>query len=93
MGELNWRKARASASNGGCIEVADRDGTVLVRDTRARERGHLAVDASAWARFVAKIKAGVLPVRSRAPVSGFASWGSAVGVRGWPDERASSAVE
>jgi hypothetical protein len=32
---LNWRKASHSSSSGGeCVEVADHDGTVLVRDTK-----------------------------------------------------------
>jgi hypothetical protein len=57
MDILNWRKARASAANGDCIEVADHDGAVLVRDTKVRERGHLAVDAADWRAFTASIKA------------------------------------
>ena len=56
---LRWRKARASAAENGCVEVADRSGTVLVRDTKARERGHLAVELDAWRRFVAAVKADV----------------------------------
>ncbi len=58
MDVLNWRKARASAASGDCIEVADRDGAVLIRDTRRREAGHLTVDAAQWRRFVAGVKAG-----------------------------------
>lgn len=59
MGELNWRKARASASNGGCVEVADRNGTLLVRDTKDHGRGQIhAFTAEEWQRFVDGLKAG-----------------------------------
>ena len=36
MDALNWRKASYSASNGGCVEVADHSNRVLVRDTQDR---------------------------------------------------------
>lgn len=53
----HWRKSSYSGNNGGdCVEVADRDNTVMVRDTKSRESGHLAVDAAAWARFVGDVK-------------------------------------
>ena len=53
---LTWRKARASAADNGCVETASRDGVVLVRDTKARERGHLAVSAESWSVFVTELK-------------------------------------
>lgn len=55
---LTWRKARASSVNGDCVEVADEHGVVLVRDTKARETGHLAVIADRWRAFVDELKAG-----------------------------------
>lgn len=62
----HWRKSSYSGNNGGdCVEVADRAGTVMVRDTKARERGYLAVDASAWSWFVAELKARLRSVRLR----------------------------
>lgn len=48
-----WRK---SSYSGGaqqtCVEVGVAPGMVGVRDTKARERGHLAVSRTAWASFV-----------------------------------------
>ena len=43
---------------GECVEVADRNDAVLIRDTKDRSSGHLAVDAVEWRRFVRQIKAG-----------------------------------
>lgn len=58
MDIVNWRKARASAADNGCVEVGTRtDGMVMVRDTKNRERGHLAVDVANWLKFVAEVKA------------------------------------
>jgi hypothetical protein len=58
MDSLNWRKARASAANGSCVEVADRDGKVLVRDTKNRDRLTLAVTSSAWRSLISDVKRG-----------------------------------
>jgi hypothetical protein len=53
---LSWRKATASASNGGgCVEVASDGQCAYVRDTTARERGHLVVTADAWRVFVSQV--------------------------------------
>lgn len=58
MDIVNWRKARASAADNGCVEVGTRpDGMVMIRDTKNRERGHLAVDVANWLKFVAEVKA------------------------------------
>jgi hypothetical protein len=57
-GRLIWRKARASSSNGGCVEVAADSAATLVRDTKSRERGHITVSHQSWATFVGRIKAG-----------------------------------
>jgi hypothetical protein len=55
---LSWRKSSYSDNGGAnCVEVADRDSTIMIRDTQARERGHLAVRAEQWRAFVARIKA------------------------------------
>jgi hypothetical protein len=57
--ELSWRKSSFSGGSGGdCMEVADRDGRVLVRDTKAYGRSpvHRYTDAE-WREFVAGVKA------------------------------------
>ncbi len=52
-----WRKSTYSDGNGGsCVEAADSDGLVLVRDTTNRDGGTLAFSAAAWAEFTALIK-------------------------------------
>jgi hypothetical protein len=49
-----WRKSTYSGSNGGqCVEVADGEGAVRVRDTTNRDGGTLAFTAAAWAAFTA----------------------------------------
>lgn len=56
MDNLKWRKARASAANGGgCIEVASDGSSAYIRDTKDRDAGHLTVSADAWHRFVAEV--------------------------------------
>jgi hypothetical protein len=52
-----WRKSSYSANGGqNCVEVAE-DGTVLIRDTKDRERGPvLCVSPEAWARFTAALR-------------------------------------
>jgi hypothetical protein len=57
---LNWRKASHSSSSGGeCVEVADHDGTVLVRDTKQHGHGQVhAFTPGQWRAFVATLKSG-----------------------------------
>ena len=55
---MNWRKSSYSADNGGnCIEVADRKGRVLVRDTKDRTGPTLRFTPDAWRRFAKQVKA------------------------------------
>ena len=55
-----WRKSSFSGSNGGnCVEAADHDGMILVRDTK--DRGHGPVQryaAGEWRAFVARVRNG-----------------------------------
>ena len=53
-----WRKARRSQHNGGCVEVANLDEVVAVRDSKRPEAGAHIVRRSAFAAFLADAKAG-----------------------------------
>jgi hypothetical protein len=54
---LNWRKSSYSGNGGGeCIEVADDDSRVLVRDTKDRNGPVLRFTADAWERFAKQLK-------------------------------------
>jgi hypothetical protein len=56
MDALNWRKASYSASNGGCVEVADHSNRVLVRDTQDRTGPVLRFSPAAWRVFADRVK-------------------------------------
>ncbi|GAA3899758.1 hypothetical protein GCM10023084_60280 [Streptomyces lacrimifluminis] len=48
----NWRTSSYTGTE-NCIEVADNDPTkVMVRDTKARDRGPVAVQRDSWTAFV-----------------------------------------
>jgi hypothetical protein len=52
-----WRKSSYSGTNGGgCVEVADGVGAVLVRDTTNRDGGTLRFGPAAWTRFAVGLK-------------------------------------
>ncbi|MFJ5302275.1 DUF397 domain-containing protein [Streptomyces sp. NPDC088350] len=54
----NWRTSTYTGTE-NCIEVADNSPTkVMVRDTKARNRGILAVQPAAWTAFVELAKQG-----------------------------------
>jgi Domain of unknown function (DUF397) len=57
--DLTWRKASYS-SNGGtdCVEVAEDDSRVMVRDTKDRKGPVLRFPAGAWRLFADHVKAG-----------------------------------
>lgn len=66
--KLIWRKSSYSGGQGGdCVEVGQDSGAVLVRDTKAREHGHLAVNAATWRRFTDGIKQSRLAQHIKAP--------------------------
>lgn len=60
MDALNWRKASYSASNGGgCVEVADHDGMILVRDTKDQGRGPVhRYTPQEWRAFIVGVRNG-----------------------------------
>ncbi|MEU0339594.1 DUF397 domain-containing protein [Streptomyces bobili] len=54
----NWRTSSYTGTE-NCVEVADNDPQhVMVRDTKARNRGILAVQRHAWTAFVKYSKQG-----------------------------------
>jgi hypothetical protein len=62
--DVTWRKATRSASNGGgCVEVAfgpDGRATGMVRDSKAPERGYLAVTPVTLGALLASVRKGEL---------------------------------
>jgi len=53
----SWRKSSYSGNNGGaCIEAADHDGRVLVRDSTDRQGPVLRFGSAAWRIFTARLK-------------------------------------
>lgn len=54
-----WRKARRSAHNGGCVEIAaNLPGVAAIRDSKRLEGGAHVIDRAAFARFLADVKGG-----------------------------------
>jgi Domain of unknown function (DUF397) len=57
---MNWRKSSYSGGEGNCIEVADHDSRVLVRDTKQAGRGPvLSVSPTDWRRLVDRVRSDV----------------------------------
>jgi Domain of unknown function (DUF397) len=51
-----WRKSSYSGAAGSCVETANGDSAVLVRDTTNRDGGTLTFTADAWRAFAAELK-------------------------------------
>jgi hypothetical protein len=58
IGNLQWRKARRSANNGACVEVAPANGKVLIRDSKDQGGSVLQCPALSWRGFVTEAKTG-----------------------------------
>jgi hypothetical protein len=59
LSQAIWRKARRSAQNGGCVEVAANiPGATAVRDSKRPGDGAHVVDRAAFARFLADVQGG-----------------------------------
>ncbi|MCP2337608.1 hypothetical protein FHU30_002956 [Actinomadura rupiterrae] len=61
---LDWRKSSISGASGECVEVAPWRALVLVRDSRAPERGEMELSRERWHGLLTCIRAGrcdVLP--------------------------------
>lgn len=55
--DRGWRKSSYSGNGGQCIEVADDDSRVMVRDTKDRTGPMLSFTPDAWRRMVKQVKA------------------------------------
>lgn len=54
---LQWRKSSYSGNQGGaCVETANLDDAVGVRDSKDTRRGHLTLSVAAWAALTEAIK-------------------------------------
>ena len=54
-----WRKARRSAHNGGCVEIASNlSGVTAIRDSKRPEGGAHVVGRGSFAEFLADVKGG-----------------------------------
>lgn len=56
--QLIWRKAQRSMNHGDCLEVAQANGKIFVRDTKNSDGPTLTYPASAWRNFLAEAKRG-----------------------------------
>lgn len=58
MGNLEWRKARRSANNGACVELAPAAGQILIRDSKDLDGPIIAYSEYSWRQFITVAKAG-----------------------------------
>ncbi len=67
LSRADWRKARASQNNGGCVEVAaNLPGVVAVRDSKRPAAGAHVTSRAAFAAFLADARAGRYDLDARA---------------------------
>jgi hypothetical protein len=57
--DLQWRKARRSANNGACVEVAPSTGWIFVRDSKDQDGYVIQYPGRSWRAFVAGAKTGL----------------------------------
>jgi hypothetical protein len=54
-----WRKARRSAHNGGCVEIAaNLPDVAAIRDSKRPEGGAHVISRASFAKFLADVKEG-----------------------------------
>jgi Domain of unknown function (DUF397) len=58
MGNLEWRKARRSANNGACVELAPAAGQILIRDSKDQNGPVIGYSQYSWRQFLATAKTG-----------------------------------
>jgi hypothetical protein len=54
--DLQWRKARRSANDGACVEVALVNGEMAIRDSKNPNGSRLQYSAQSWYEFVSAVK-------------------------------------
>jgi hypothetical protein len=52
LSRVQWRTSTRSGGNGSCVEVADFDGAIAVRDSKGRQGPVLMCSPSQWTRFL-----------------------------------------
>jgi hypothetical protein len=55
---LNWRKSSASGASGGCVEAANTESFVLVRDSHNRSGAVLRFTPAQWLELLRSIRNG-----------------------------------
>ena len=64
LSQATWRKARLSAHNGGCVEIAaNLSGVAAIRDSKRPEGGAHVISRTAFAQFLADVKKGRYDVK------------------------------
>jgi hypothetical protein len=58
VSDLQWRKARRSANNGACVEVAPANGQIIIRDSKDQDGPVIRYSASSWHIFLGGAKKG-----------------------------------
>ncbi len=58
-----WRKSRVSADQGDCVEIAVRESSVLVRDSRDNNNVILEFTFGQWFGLMTRIRKGELELR------------------------------
>ena len=53
-----WRKSALSGGNGSCVEVADLDSVVAVRDSKNPDGPKLFITRNQWRSFLRSLKTG-----------------------------------
>ncbi|TDB90870.1 DUF397 domain-containing protein [Actinomadura sp. KC216] len=57
---IHWRKSSRSDSRGECVELAELDSSVGIRDSKNPDTPHLTVGREALSGLLSRIKAGEL---------------------------------
>jgi Domain of unknown function (DUF397) len=55
---LDWRTSKASGGSGECVEVANGEKSVLVRDSRNPSGAMLEFSPGQWSSFMRRVRAG-----------------------------------
>ena len=56
--ELNWRMSSKSNGSGSCVEIADKDGGIIVRNSNDRSGSSVKYTAAEWDAFIAGVRGG-----------------------------------